>query len=349
MITAYNAHLVTSQAEDSAAIKRRADCEAALVDLNNGQALHDVQFVVGLTAPDLETLKANRDAVMSQLKPFVSLRHEVGTDQVRAARFFSLTPTREIGLSTPWPMTSQAAALTPGFLGIPKLQSTEGILRGTAINGGYPVFYDSWETRHGKKATHEIWVGMSGSGKTFYLLCYLARELAHNGVPWDFLEPMGHGQAIAQAFGVPAMSLSTRRTCLNPHDVMFDRVGEQISHVISLYETILGRSMSGGQEQNVQKALLAQALSHFYEPFAGELDQLTPAQSFLVDDLCDVLYGLGDRARVQGIARELADEIGGLCTGNGPYAHAFNGPTTVDFSIHGSKGAARLPLSRTGG
>ena len=110
------------------------------------------------------------------------------------------------------------SALMLAPLGYRKLSSTHGILRGEAHGASYPLFYDSWRD---KRATHEIWVGVTGFGKTYLCNCYLSREYAENGIPFDLLEPMGHGQHIARAFGLPWYVLSARNTCMSPQDVMF--------------------------------------------------------------------------------------------------------------------------------
>jgi type IV secretory pathway VirB4 component len=51
--------------------------------------------------------------------------------------------------------------------------------------------------------------------------------------------------------------------------------------------------------------------------------------------VCDVLSGLGDKAATREIARDLADEIAGLCTGAGPWATFLNGATNVDLTRGG--------------
>jgi hypothetical protein len=111
-------------------------------------------------------------------------------------------------------------------LGYRKLSTTQGILRGEAVGAAYPMFFDSWEDR---RATHEVWVGQTGWGKTFYCNCYLSREYAENGIPFDLLEPMGHGRHIAQAFGLPWYVLRAKGTTLNPQDLMFPTLVEQTS------------------------------------------------------------------------------------------------------------------------
>ena len=70
--------------------------------------------------------------------------------------------------------------------------------------------------------------------------CYLTREYAENGISFDLLEPMGHGRHIADAFGLPWYVLSAKATKLNPQDVMFPTLLEQVSHTTRLYETVLG-------------------------------------------------------------------------------------------------------------
>ena len=55
-----------------------------------------------------------------------------------------------------WRVTSRELALMFAPLGYRKLSSTDGIMRGEALEGGYPVFHNSWRD---KRATHEVWVG----------------------------------------------------------------------------------------------------------------------------------------------------------------------------------------------
>lgn len=332
VVNAYYTHLMTSSGRDSAGEKRVVDVEMTLADINAGQSLHEVQFVLALAGRDIDTLKERRDEVINRLKPFMGLRHEVGVDQRNAAKFFSMTPTKQIGIMSTWPMTSDQAALTMGFLGIRKLESMTGIMRGEAVGGGYPVLHDSWKDR---RATHEIWVGLTGTGKTFGLNAYLSREFAHNNIAFDLLEPMGHGELLAKAFGLQAYTMSAHETCLNPQDVMYLRIGEQIAHVIRIYETVLQRPLGGDQRGNLERALLGQALEYFYSKL-GSLDGIDPEDAPLTEDMCSHLSTLGDKPHIQQIAKDLADEIGGLCTGNGPWSSFLNGHTSVDFSLKGS-------------
>jgi hypothetical protein len=332
VITAMNAHLAGSKGLDTSSQRQIADCMAALSDIHGGQSLHDVQIKIAVAAGNAEQLKSRVDEIKKRLKPFMGLRVEVGTDQVKAARYFSAEATARLdGNPTTWPMTSNTLALTLGFLGLRKLEPRPGIIRGVNVGGGFPYIYDDWELSAGKKATHEVWVGTTGMGKTFGLNCFLARSLAHYGIPFDLLEPMGHGQLLGNAFNIEAFSLSARRTCLNPHDPVYGRVGEQIAHVIGIYETFLQRRLGGDPMSNLQKALLSQALYKHYE--GHNLLTMTPAKAPLVEEVVATLSTLGGTERVRQIAREFAEEVGGLATGTGPFGHFLNGHTNIDFSI----------------
>jgi len=229
---------------------------------------------------------------------------------------------------TTWPVTSRELAVMLAPLGYRKLSDTDGVLRGEAVEASYPVFHNSWRDR---RATHEIWVGVSGFGKTFALNCYLSREYAENGIPFDLLEPMGHGQHIAAAFGLPWYAMSAKATKLNPQDVMFPTLIEQVSHTTRIYETVLGRLLSGGQRQNLERGLLGEALETLYRGFP-ELTRVTPDLAPTCDILCDVLSGIGDKPATKAIAKDLADEIAGLCTGSGPWSAFLNGATNVDLT-----------------
>ncbi|MBE2196719.1 MAG: hypothetical protein IAE83_21290 [Anaerolinea sp.] len=329
IIAAYQVHLATLRGEDSRSVTRVNDCRRALQELNQGDALHLVQVTIAVAAPEVETLKARVAAVVNETRAWFLLRQEVGELLARSVGYFAAKPSKEIGLpQTSWPVTSRELALMLAPLGYRKLSSTRGILRGEAVGAAYPMFHDSWRD---KRAVHEIWVGQSGWGKTFYCNCYLSREYAENGIPFDLLEPMGHGRHVAEALGLPWQVLSARTTVMNPNDVMFTTLTEQRGHVTRLYETVLGRILSGGQRENLERGLLGEALERLYRDFP-DLQKITPELTPTPERLCDILQGLGDKEHIKVIARDLADEIAGLCCGGGPWARFLNGQTNLDLS-----------------
>ncbi|MEO8393995.1 MAG: hypothetical protein ABI700_13480, partial [Chloroflexota bacterium] len=332
IIQAYQVHLAGVRGEDSRSVQRVTDGRRTLQEINNGDALHLVQIVIAVAADDPSTLKERVQRVIHETRAWFSLRQEVGELLVRAVGFFAAQHTKTINLpSTTWPVTSRELALMLSPLGYRKLSSTDGILRGEAVGAAYPVFHNSWRDR---RATHELWVGVTGFGKTFGVNCYLNREYAENGIPFDLLEPMGHGKHIADAFGLPWYVMSAKATKLNPQDVMFPTLIEQKSHTIRIYETVLGRPLSGGQRENLERGLLGEALEILYRGFP-DLSRVTPDITPTCDLVCDVLGGLGDKEATQHIARDLADEIAGLCTSNGPFAGFLNGTTNLDLTRGG--------------
>ena len=329
IIQAYQVHLAGVTGEDSRSVQRIADCRRALQEINNGDALHMVQLTLAVAADDLPTLKERVQVVINETRAWFSLRQEVGELFARSVGFFTTKRTKDINVpTTTWPVTSRELALMLSPLGYRKLSSTDGVLRGEAVGAAYPVFHNSWRD---KRATHEIWVGVSGFGKTFGLNCYLTREYAESGIPFDLLEPMGHGRHIAEAFGLPWYVMSAKSTRLNPQDVMFPTMIEQVSHTTRIYETVLGRPLSGAQRQNLERGLLGEALETIYRGFPHLAADLAPT----CDLVCDVLSGLGDKEVTRQIAHDLADEIARLCTGAGPWASFLNGTTNIELARGG--------------
>ncbi len=332
-ITAYKVHLAQLRgAEDSRAVQRVQDCYRALQEINAGDTLHKVQVTVAIAAPDLKLLKERISIITNLTRSYFLLRHESGELLQKSIRFFSGERSNKIHFpDTTWRVTSRELAIMLAPLGYRKLASTDGIMRGEAVEGGYPIFHNSWKDR---RATHEIWVGTTGYGKTYMNNCYLLREYAENGIAFDLLEPMGHGKHLARAIGINPYSLSSRTTTLNPQDVVFSTLSEQKSHTIRLYETVLGRPLTGGQQQNMERGLLGRALELLYQGFP-DLSKVEPHEVPLCEDVCDVLSGLGENERKRSLAQELADEIAGLCCGSGPWAHFLNGETNADLSRRG--------------
>ena len=334
VVQAYEVHLSGLSGEDSRSVQRVVDCRRALSEINAGDSLHLVQLSIAVAADDVATLRERVQMVTQETRAWFSLRLESGELLARSLGLFAARSSRQVGLpDTTWPVVSRELALMLSPLGHRKLSATDGVLRGEAVGAAYPVFHNSWRDR---RATHEIWVGTSGFGKTFANNCYLSREYAENGVPFDLLEPMGHGRHIAAAFDLPWYVMSAKSTRLNPQDVMFETLIEQVSHTTRIYETVLGRPLSGGQRQNLERGLLGEALETLYRGF-GRLDAITPEITPVTDLVCDVLSGLGDKPATQAIAHDLADEIASLCTGSGPWAAFLSGTTNIDLTQRGRR------------
>ena len=336
MIVAYRASVAGKFAPDSRAQKRLQDCELTLHQLNAGDALHEAQLVVCVEAETRAELQKQVASVIEAVKPWVALRPEPGNGQIEAVKFFSTTASKHINVhQKPWHLVSSELSLFLAPLGYRKLGSLSGVMRGEALGTRYPVFFDSWKKT--KEATHELWVGQTGSGKTFALNCYLSREYVENGVGFDLLEPMGHGRVVASALSLPWYSISPRTTSLNPLDVMYPRMIDQVTHVIRIIETLLHRQFGGDQRGNLEKSLLGRAIERLYREGGGIDRLLDPRHTPIIADLVSILPSVIDRGNRthRDLATGLAGELGGLCTGNGPYSEFINGHTSLDLSATG--------------
>ena len=98
VVQAYSVHLATLRGEDSRSIKKINDCRLTLEELNQGDALHDVQIIIAVAAPDHKKLKERVDAVINIVKPWFSLRQEIGEAQAEAAKFFSNIASKDISI-----------------------------------------------------------------------------------------------------------------------------------------------------------------------------------------------------------------------------------------------------------
>jgi type IV secretory pathway VirB4 component len=124
---------------------------------------------------------------------------------------------------------------------------------------------------------------------------------------------------------------------------MYPRLIDQVTHVIRIVETLLHRQFGGDQSGNLEKALLGRAIEQLYRQSGGLEQLLDPRTTPIMADLCALLPSVADRGnRTQReLASGLASEIGGLCTGNGPYSEFINGHTSLDLSFTG-KGKPRV-------
>jgi len=325
--------IVTGSAEEEGKARQLANWERMAADVSRGDGFHKVQIMVAVSAPDVEILRERGQAICEEMQPWASLSWEKGEALERAVRFFSTASTKEIDLGGTWCwVTSRKLTCMLSPIGYPGLGDTSGVLRGEGHGAtSYPVFYESW--REERSGRHEVWVGGRGCSKRIALRNYLLREYAENGVRFDVVETQGIGKSLEKALEVKRFALSSRATVLNPQDVMFAYKHDQIAHSVRIYESILGRALSGGRVENIQRGVLGEALRLAYGGEGWEINGITPDRAPRTDLVVDILSGVSnpERADVARIAKDLADELGSLCTGSGPWASFVNGETNVDL------------------
>jgi len=164
-----------------------------------------------------------------------------------------------------------------------------GMLRGIDVLSGAPYFQDELKA--------ELWLGESGTGKTFYSHLLLSDLYVAGNIQFDLIESFGSGQALADRLNVPYIDLRT--AVLNPLDVMFTSdIIRQIKHVQRLYETLLGHRLPVNE-----RLVLHIALYDVYDDQPIDWRQLTVEQSPRRKDLLRVL----DRQGVAG--QSLAAEL----------------------------------------
>src|SRR5262249_54147475 len=140
-ITAYMVHLAQLRGgEDSRAVQRVADCRRALQEMNAGDALHKVQVTIAVAAPDLKLLRERIIPFTNHPRPYFLLRQEMGSLLRKSLGLFAGQRSSRIGLpDTTWRVTSRELALMLAPLGYRKLSGTDGIMRGEAVEGGFPI------------------------------------------------------------------------------------------------------------------------------------------------------------------------------------------------------------------
>ncbi|MEO0564070.1 MAG: hypothetical protein AAF125_18340, partial [Chloroflexota bacterium] len=219
--TATRAHLRTSKEIDSSSNAKFRDSQMTLQQLQGGDLLHEVQVIIAVAAPNLDDLHTAVEAVRDNTNGHVRLRSEPAPGQSQLANFFGAKPSKHIVANpSTWHVVSNELAVMFSPLGFRKLSQQAGTLRGQSRTGKYPYFFNSWKAK--KEATHEIWVGSSGYGKTFALNLYLRRQWVEERVPYDLLEPMGHGNVLSKAtVGAQLVIPDPSDMYLNPLDIMF--------------------------------------------------------------------------------------------------------------------------------
>jgi hypothetical protein len=213
---------------------------------------------------------------------------------------------------------STGAAVALGLLGACRRTDTEGLLWGLGDDSA-PVFWDGFGSKL-DRANHGIFLGMTGSGKTFGVHLLLLREALLRGTQVIELEPMGHGRLLAQALGERASLnvLSFDSITVNPLEIVHNTRQDQHAHVMTQVMLLLGRPL-----HNLERAAVDAACQDIY---AGLGPNSPPAVHPRLENLVLALR------REDDMGRALGDEIAGLYV-DGSLGQVFNAPGNLDFRL----------------
>ncbi len=210
-------------------------------------------------------------------------------------------------------LSPAVALLSPFGHEVPK--ETEGPL--VAINRatGSPLWLDKFNLA----AYNEVTLGRTGSGKTFCAGLRAYRDAGIFDVQTIFIDPQGNFQKVTDAVNgrYNRLRLGTG-TALNILDVVHDHPAAQVSHVVVLLETILGRRLTIGEKAAVDRCLLA-----LYHDAGVEVGHFRAERMPLLEDLVCRLESRGP----SDLARDLERFV------SGSLAAVFNAPTTLSLDL----------------
>ncbi|MBN2358016.1 MAG: hypothetical protein JXR83_01095, partial [Deltaproteobacteria bacterium] len=181
-----------------------------------------------------------------------------------------------------------------------------------------------WLDKFSLPAYNEITLGRTGSGKTFCAGLRAYRDAGMFGVQCIFIDPQGNFQKVTDAVNGSYNRLRLGEgTALNILDVVHDHPAAQVSHVVVMLETILGRELTAREKAAVDPALLA-----LYHEAAVEVGHYHAERMPLLQDL---VHHLEQPARGNIAAPELAGELQRFVTGS--LAGIFNAHTTLSLDL----------------
>ncbi len=312
------------------------------------QGFHDLRAIVAVEGRDKESLDNAVRQVIKSTSSFMRLiRPPCG--QGPLAQFFTTTPTGKIDafVNVRTEIGHGAAVMMP--FGIRRPSRTDGLL--WIIEGQTPIMFNPMrDAAARKRAGHAVVLGKTGSGKTLSAFVWASRMLA---LGWQvaFFEPQGHARRFIRACGHGgAYYKLDMRQRINVLDVVVTRdeegnpppLASQNMQVINQLAILLGThepsadgesSFKARSFTTIERALIDHALQKLYEPWAADLDKLTPAETPTMADLCAILESMPVRSSTETARTGLLDELY-LYLVSGSAGAVYNGKTSVawDFS-----------------
>lgn len=298
-----------------------AALQAAIEAVHGGQTLHLLTVGILIPGRTVKELHERVEAIQTSMAPFLSLAAH--RPQGRLLR--SLFTTQQHGPSEGLlsgrlrrNALSVGTAVAMGALGACRRADTEGVLWGLSDDGA-PVFWDGFGPEL-DQANHGVFLGMTGSGKTFGVHTLLLREVFLRGAQVIELEPMGHGRLLARAAGDRASLnvLSFDSMTVNPLEIVHASLPDQHAHVMTQVALLLGRALD-----NFERAAVETACGDVYAGLAAD------SPSAVHPRLENLVLAL---RREDTAGRTLGTEIAGLYV-DGSLGTVFNAPTNLDFRL----------------
>jgi hypothetical protein len=289
------------------------DVQAALHAVQHERdGLHQVVVAVAVEGKNRDELERNVEMVTS-----TAARHQVylrpaWMHQFEAMALFSPSPAPEtVARASRNLLSPGVALLSPFGYEVPK--NTDGPFIAVNRATGSPLWLDKFRL----PAYNEVVLGRTGSGKTFMAGLRAYRERMF-GVQTVFVDPQGSFRKVTEAVGGRYNFLRLGAgTALNVLDVVHDNAAAQVSHVVVLLESLLGRDLTIGEKAVVDRALL-----DLYHRRQVRTDRFVPEEMPRLEDLAVLL-----KADTPELSKDLERFV------SGSLASVFNAHTTLSLDL----------------
>ena len=289
------------------------DVQAALHAVQHERdGLHQVVIAVAVEGKNRDELERNVEMVTS-----TAARHQVylrpaWMHQFEAMTLFSPNSAPEtVARGARNLLSPGVALLSPFGYEVPK--NTDGPFIAVNRATGSPLWLDKFRL----PAYNEVVLGRTGSGKTFMAGLWAYRERMF-GVQTVFVDPQGSFRKVTEAVGGRYNFLRLGAgTALNVLDVVHDNAAAQVSHVVVLLESLLGRELTIGEKAVVDRALL-----DLYHRRQVRTDRFVPEEMPRLEDLAVLL-----KADTPELSKDLERFV------SGSLASVFNAHTTLSLDL----------------
>jgi len=303
-----------------------------------GEALHAVNLYVVVDAPDMRTLNTRIEITRGSVG--LEMERVYGAGDL-VPRLFS-TDLSGAGASEGIPMTTSGAALLGGSaLSYRRRTQTKGVMIGIDRNQS-PVVINIFDDA--APSYNTVVLGQTGSGKTFAVLVLMMRHVM-TGARLVIIDPQGNIDLSFLGPDVYQRSVvGTSQASINVLDIVHEEIGSQIEMALSML-----RMLGVHKDQQVERALLDEALMSLYAPLWGDKEAKPPI-------LPDLLKWMEQRAEetnselVRSTAETLCLVLRGYVVGSS--AALFGRNTSIDFRLDHVVNVfdvSRLPQQGMGG